>query len=221
MKHSETLPLVVLISGSGTNLQAIIDACSQQTINAKIRAVISNRPNVRGLERAQSAGIPAIVLDHQAFPDRSSYEQQLRLLIDAFDPGLVVLAGYMRILEPETVSHYHGRMLNIHPSLLPAHPGLHTHKKALDSGDAEHGASVHFVTPELDGGPVVLQVRIPVLNKDDEATLSARVLQQEHQLYPQAIDLFANGRLVLKDQKATLDGDVLDLPIQMTADSSL
>ena len=199
------LPIVVLISGSGSNLQSIIDA-SQGDLPVEIRAVISNKADAYGLERARQAGIPARVLNHQEYPDRVGYDSALRELIDSYQPGLVVLAGFMRILSAEFVRHYEGRMLNIHPSLLPRHRGLHTHAKAIEEGDSEHGATVHFVTPELDSGPIVLQARVPVEANDSPESLAARVLEQEHHIYPQAIEWFARGRLRLENGLALLDG---------------
>lgn len=154
--------LVVLISGSGSNLQALIDACNSKALNAEIVAVFSNKADAYGLLRAQQAGIPALALSPAEFSSRDDFDAALQAQIDEYQPDLLILAGYMRILTPAFVRHYHGRMLNIHPSLLPKYPGLHTHRKALENGDAEHGTSVHFVTEELDGGPVILQARIAV-----------------------------------------------------------
>ena len=199
------LPIVVLISGSGSNLQSIIDA-ARTGLPVDIRAVISNKADAYGLERARQAGIPARVLNHQEYPDRVGYDSALRELIDSYQPGLVVLAGFMRILSAEFVRHYEGRMLNIHPSLLPRHRGLHTHAKAIEEGDSEHGATVHFVTPELDSGPIVLQARVPVEANDSPESLAARVLEREHHIYPQAIEWFARGRLRLENGLALLDG---------------
>ncbi len=200
------LPVVVLISGSGSNLQAIIDAERRREIEIEIKAVISNRPGVLGLERAERAGIETRVIDHKEYADRRSFDTALAQAIDRYQPGLVVLAGFMRILTPEFVEHYLGRMLNIHPSLLPSFQGLNTHQRALDAGVAEHGVSVHFVTPELDGGPVVARASVPVRADDSAETLAARVLKEEHRIYPEAIGLFASGRLTLKNSEALLDG---------------
>ncbi len=214
---SETpLPLVILISGSGSNLQAIIDR-AQQDLPVEIRAVISNRADAYGLERARRAGIPTEVVDHSRWPDREGFEEALMAAIDRYQPGLVVLAGFMRILTPRFVQHYEGRMLNIHPSLLPRFQGLHTHRRALEAAETEHGASVHFVTEELDGGPVVLQVPVPVLPDDTEEQLAARVLEQEHRIYPQVIDWFARGRLRLEGGRVMLDGRPLDRPCTLDA----
>ena len=189
--------LVVLISGSGSNLQALIDACNSKALNAEIVAVFSNKADAYGLLRAQQAGIPALALSPAEFSSRDDFDAALQAQIDEYQPDLLILAGYMRILTPAFVRHYHGRMLNIHPSLLPKYPGLHTHRKALENGDAEHGTSVHFVTEELDGGPVILQARIAVLPDDTEDTLTARIQQEEHRIYPQVVNWFVQGRLAL------------------------
>jgi len=207
------LPIVVLISGRGSNLQAIIDAAAAD-LSFDIRAVISNRPRVAGLRRAQRAGIATEVLDHTDYPSREAYDQALQRLIDRCRPRLVVLAGFMRILTPRFVAHYRGRMINIHPSLLPAFPGLDTHQRALDAGVREHGASVHFVTDEVDGGPVIIQARVPVLSGDTAEVLAARVLEQEHQIFPQAIRWFAEGRLKLEGERVLLDGEPITAAIQ-------
>ncbi len=221
MSGHEKLRLVVLISGSGSNLQAIIDACDNGTIEGEVVAVISNRPDAYGLERARRAGIAAEVLDHTAFDDRAAFDRALIGQIDAHRPDLVVLAGFMRILTPAFVQHYSGRLLNIHPSLLPAYQGLHTHRRVLEAGDPVHGASVHFVTEELDGGPVILQAEVPVLPDDDEQTLAARVLEQEHRIYPTVIQWFAEGRLRLDPEHGVLlDGDRLHRPVRWPAAQS-
>ncbi|SDR85063.1 formyltetrahydrofolate-dependent phosphoribosylglycinamide formyltransferase [Halopseudomonas litoralis] len=196
--------IVVLISGSGSNLQAFIDTLHGRQAN--IVAVISNRDDAFGLERAARAGIPTAVLSHRAFADRASYDQALAALIDTHAPDLVILAGFMRILTAEFAHHYQGRLLNIHPSLLPKYPGLHTHQRALQAGDHEHGATVHFVTEELDGGPPILQSHVPVLSDDTPESLAERVRHTEHRLYPLAAMLYANGRLRLLDGRACLDG---------------
>ena len=198
--------IVVLISGSGSNLQAIIDGCADGRIAGHVAAVISNRPNVKGLERARNHNIEARTLDHTAFATREAFDQALAQCIDSYTPDLVILAGFMRILTPAFVNRYLGKMLNIHPSLLPKYPGLHTHQRAIDAGDAEHGVTVHFVTAELDGGPSVLQARVPVLTQDTASTLAARVLEQEHIIYPQAANWFCQGRLTLAHNQALLDG---------------
>ncbi|KAA6101794.1 MULTISPECIES: phosphoribosylglycinamide formyltransferase [unclassified Pantoea] len=201
--------LVVLISGNGSNLQSILDACESGRINGSVAAVFSNKASAYGLTRAQLASVPAHALSAQDFPDRDAFDRQLMQQIDAYAPDLVVLAGYMRILSPAFVAHYHDRLLNIHPSLLPKYPGLHTHRQALANGDAEHGTSVHFVTDELDGGPIILQARVPVFADDDEAEISARVQHQEHAIYPLVISWFVEGRLQMRAGKAWLDGEPL------------
>ena len=199
--------IVVLISGSGSNLQAFIDTLHGRQAN--IVAVISNRDDAFGLQRAALAGIPTAVLNHRAFTDRASYDRALAALIDSHAPDLVILAGFMRILTAEFVHHYQGRLLNIHPSLLPRYPGLHTHQRALEAGDQEHGATVHFVTEELDGGPAIVQSHVPVLPDDTADSLAERVRHTEHRLYPLAAMLYANGRLRLLDGRACLDGKPL------------
>lgn len=208
------LPLVILISGDGSNLQVIIDAAENEGLPIDIRAVISNNPAAYGLERAQRAGIPALAIDHRAYPGRGAFEAALQTAIDAYQPALVVLAGFMRILGTGFVTHYLGRMLNIHPSLLPAFTGLDTHRRAIEAGTAEHGASVHFVTSELDGGPVIIQARVPVLPDDDVKRLAARVLEQEHRIYPLVIRWFAEGRLRLENNQVLLDGKPLSNPVE-------
>ncbi|MGC7837330.1 phosphoribosylglycinamide formyltransferase [Pseudomonas wayambapalatensis] len=206
---SKTCNVVVLLSGSGSNLQALIDSTAATDSPARIRAVISNRPEAFGLQRAKAAGIDTAVLEHGGFDGREAFDAALVQLIDGFAPDLVVLAGFMRILSGDFVRHYQGRLLNIHPSLLPKYKGLHTHQRALDAGDAEHGCSVHFVTEELDGGPLVVQAVVAVAPGDDAQSLAQRVHQQEHQIYPLAVRWFAEGRLRLGEQGALLDGQPL------------
>ena len=201
----QPLPVVVLISGGGSNLQSIIDA-THAGLGIELRAVISNRPDAYGLERARRAGIPVAVLEHGEFDGREQYDQALAALIDRHHPALVVLAGFMRILSDGFVRHYQGRMLNIHPSLLPKFRGLNTHARAIEAGETEHGATVHFVTPELDAGPIVIQARVPVHDDDSPESLAARVLTEEHRIYPQAIAWYAAGRLSLEHGRACLDG---------------
>lgn len=201
--------LVVLISGSGSNLQAILDACQQGRIKASVVAVFSNKANAFGLERARNAGIAAHAISAADHESREAFDRQLMQEIDAWAPDLVVLAGYMRILSPAFVAHYHDRLLNIHPSLLPKYPGLHTHRQAIANGDSEHGTSVHFVTDQLDGGPVILQARVPVFSDDSEEEVVARVQHQEHAIYPLVISWFVEGRLVMRDNAAWLDGNPL------------
>lgn len=201
--------VVVLISGAGSNLQALIDSTRSDDNPARIRAVISNRADAYGLTRAQNAGIATQVLDHKAFDGREAFDAALIEAIDGFSPQLVVLAGFMRILTPGFVRHYAGRLLNIHPSLLPLYKGLHTHQRALEAGDAEHGCSVHFVTEELDGGPLVVQAIVPVQAGDTPESLAMRVHAQEHRIYPLAVRWFAEGRLRLGEHGAMLDGKPL------------
>ena len=201
--------VVVLISGSGSNLQALIDSITGDDHPARIRAVISNRADAFGLERARKAGIDTRVLDHKAYADREAFDAALIEAIDGYAPQLVVLAGFMRILTPGFVRHYQGRLLNIHPSLLPKYKGLHTHQRALEAGDSEHGCSVHFVTEELDGGPLVVQAVIPVESDDTPESLAQRVHVQEHRIYPLAMRWFAEGRLRLGQDGAELDGQAL------------
>lgn len=205
----KTCNVVVLLSGSGSNLQALIDSNSAGDSPMRIRAVISNRADAFGLERAKAAGIDTAVLAHTGFDGREAFDAALMALIDSFEPELVVLAGFMRILSGGFVRHYQGRLLNIHPSLLPKYKGLNTHQRALEAGDAEHGCSVHFVTEELDGGPLVVQAVVPVAMDDTAQALAQRVHLQEHQIYPLAVRWFAEGRLRLGEQGALLDGQPL------------
>ncbi len=215
----EPLPVVILISGGGSNLQALIDGATGGYLPIDIRAVISNQAQARGLKRAARAGIETRVLSHRDYSSREAYDADLLTLIETYNPGLVALAGFMRILTPGFALHYRGRLLNIHPSLLPRYRGLHTHARALEAGDLEHGASVHFVTEELDGGPLVLQVKVPVHADDDTDSLAARVLQQEHRIYPQAVRWFAEGRLRLSPSGAvSLDAGILAAPVIWTSD---
>ena len=198
--------IVVLISGNGSNLQALINACNDGRIRGRISAVFSNKANAYGLERAAQDGIPAHGLDPKSYADRASFDLALAQAIDHYQPDLLVLAGYMRILSAEFVQHYAGRMLNIHPSLLPKYPGLHTHRQALENGDQEHGTSVHFVTEELDGGPVILQAKVPIFSEDSEEDVVERVQTQEHSIYPLVVSWFTDGRLAMRDNAAWLDG---------------
>ncbi len=207
------LRVVVLVSGRGSNLKAIAAAADTGALPIRIAAVVSDRADAGALDWARERGIPAAVLSPRDFADRGAYGRALGDLVEGHAPQLVVLAGFMRILSDDFVLRFAGRMLNIHPSLLPRYPGLHTHRRALEAGDREHGASVHFVTPELDGGPVVLQARVPVLPGDDEDTLAARVLREEHVIYPRCVGWFAAGRLALRDGVVWLDGKPLDSPV--------
>lgn len=190
-------------------MQAIVEACQAGRVAGEVVAVISNKDGVAGLDKATAAGIPIAVLSHRDYPTREAYDADLQQLIDGYQPDLVVLAGFMRILTPAITRHYHGRMLNIHPSLLPKYKGVNTHQRALDAGDEEHGVSVHFVTEELDGGPVVLQAKVPVFAGDTAADLQQRVHTQEHAIYPLVVNWFCTGRLRLTDQGAELDGELL------------
>jgi len=202
--------IVVLISGSGSNLQAMIDACQNGTIHdTRIAAVISNKADAYGLERARLAGIDTVHLAVSDYSDRDAYDRAMAEKIDAFQPDLVILAGFMRILSHEFVSHYQGRMLNVHPSLLPKYTGLHTHQRAIEAGDKEHGTSVHFVTEELDGGPVILQAKVPVFDNDTVEDVTARVQQQEHRIYPLVANWFLQDRLSMVDEGAVFDGQRL------------
>ena len=207
--------LLVLISGRGSNLQAILDQAASGELPVEVAAVISNRPGVQGLERARQSGVLALELDHKNFADRPAFEAALIELIDRYQPDLVALAGFMRVLTPGFTDHYRGRLFNIHPSLLPKFRGLHTHERAIAAGETEHGASIHFVTAELDGGPVIVQAKVPVLPGDDPDTLAARVLEQEHRLYPLAIRWFAEGRLRLEGDRVWFDGEALAEPLQL------
>jgi phosphoribosylglycinamide formyltransferase 1 len=198
--------IVVLISGNGSNLQALLDQSAAGQLGGEVVAVVSNKAEAYGLERARMAGVATAVLSNKGYADRDSFDTALMALIDGYQPDLVVLAGFMRILTPGFVRHYAGRMLNIHPSLLPRYQGLHTHRRAIEAGDSEHGCSVHFVTEELDGGPVVLQARVPIFEGDDEATVADRVHVQEHAIYPLAVRWFCEGRLVMQQDQVFLDG---------------
>ncbi|UXZ95068.1 phosphoribosylglycinamide formyltransferase [Pseudomonas phytophila] len=204
-----TCDLVVLLSGTGGNLQAMIDSFKGGDHPARIRAVISNRADAFGLQRARDAGIDTSVLDHKDYDGREAFDAALIEVIDTYQPKLVVLAGFMRILTAGFVRHYQGRLLNIHPSLLPLYKGLHTHQRVLEAGDAEHGCTVHFVTEELDGGPLVVQSVISVEPNDTPSTLAQRVHVQEHHIYPLAIRWFAEGRLSLAAEGALLDGQLI------------
>lgn len=197
--------LVVLVSGSGSNLQSFIDACASGQLHAEVCAVISNNPNAGGLERAARANIPNLVIDHRNFDQREIFDQALTEMIDSFAPDVIILAGFMRILTPQFVTHYMGRLINIHPSLLPAYPGLHTHRRAIEAGDEQAGATVHFVTPELDGGPPIIQAPVPIEKADNEQTLAARVLGFEHIIYPLAVRWLCDDRLSMQEGVALLD----------------
>ncbi|MDM8565419.1 phosphoribosylglycinamide formyltransferase [Candidatus Halobeggiatoa sp. HSG11] len=202
-------PIVILISGRGSNLKAIIDAKDPLI---EIKAVISNKSQAGGLLYAKQNNIKTEVLNHKNFKTRLEFDQALQICIDKYQPELIVLAGFMRILSAEFVNHYQKRIINIHPSLLPTFKGLHTHKRVLEAKIKQHGASVHFLTEELDAGPVIIQAQVPVFSDDNEDTLAARVLNEEHRIYPQAIHWFAEGRLKLRGQQVFLDNQIIEVP---------
>lgn len=219
MSHeSKPLPIAVLISGSGSNLQAIMEAIDRGDVRARVSAVVSDQPDAFGLERAARAGVPAECIPSADHKDRDSYDAALARRLDDLAPGLVVLAGFMRILTPRVVERWEGRMLNIHPSLLPAYKGLHTYRRVLEAGERHHGTSVHFVTEELDGGPVIAQARLTIGPDDTEDTLRTRVLAMEHRLYPDVVGWFADGRLRHDGDRVLLDGRMLDAPVIRTED---
>lgn len=197
--------IVILISGRGSNMESLLDAVASGSLPVRVAAVLSNRPEARGLAIAAAKGVPTCVVDHKQFDSRESFDTAMAEAIDAFAPDLVVLAGFMRILSDGFVQHFAGRLINIHPSLLPSFPGLHTHQRALEEGVRVHGCTVHFVTPSLDHGPIIVQASVPVLDGDDEARLAARVLAQEHVIYPLAVRWFAEGRLRLVAGRVVLD----------------
>lgn len=207
---------VVLISGRGSNLSAILNAAQAPDYPAVIAGVVSNKADAHGLQLARDAGIAVSVVPNADYPDRAAYDAALQRAVDAYAPDLVVLAGFMRILTPGFVAHYAGRMINIHPSLLPSFTGLHTHQRALDAGVRLHGCTVHFVTAELDHGPIIAQAAVPVCDGDDARSLAARVLTVEHRLYPQAVRWFAEGRLRIEGQCVRLQGHT-EPPMALTA----
>ena len=209
--------IVILISGRGSNMEAIVRACQAEGWSGRIAAVISNRPDAAGLKFAASHGIATAVVDHKAFPDRDSFDAALAQVIDGFSPDLVVLAGFMRILTPGFVKRYAGRMLNIHPSLLPCFPGLHTHEAALAMGVKVHGATVHFVTADLDHGPIVLQAIIEVRQGDTPDSLAGRLLAQEHTIYPRVVRWFVEGRLSVEHGVVRVSPDESQLVIGVNA----
>ncbi len=205
----------ILISGSGTNLQSFIDKTGAGELDLDIAVVLSNKPGVAGLDRARKARIPVECVEHGGYPDRESFDAALNETLDRYSPDLIILAGFMRILTPVFIDHFAGKIFNIHPSLLPQYPGLDTHQRAIDAGDQWAGSTVHFVTEELDGGPLVIQGRVPVARDDTARSLAARVLKVEHQIYPEAAALFAAGRLEHRDGTAWLDGQRLEKPIAL------
>jgi len=208
----------ILISGSGTNLQAFIDAVAAGDLDLDLCVVLSNRPDAFGLERAEKAGIPTACIRHGDYPDRESFDRAVIEELDRFKPDLLVLAGFMRILSPMFVDHYEGRILNIHPALLPKYPGLNTHQRALDAGDEWHGSTVHFVTEKLDGGPRILQGRLRVDPEETAGELQTRVQAIEHQIYPEAAGLVGSGRVVFKDGKSWVDDEVAEEPFVRSYD---
>ena len=205
---TQSCRVVVLISGSGSNLQAIIDGCDDN-LKANVVGVISNKPDAYGLVRAHHSEIDTSCVIAQKGESRSDYDARLLAAVEKYQPDLIVLAGFMRILTDEFVSHYMGKMINIHPSLLPKYTGLNTHQRAIDAQDEEHGASVHFVIPELDAGPIILQAKVPVYSDDDAESLAERVHEQEHAIYPLVVKWFSLGRLVMKQGQAYLDGELI------------
>lgn len=213
----QLFPIVVLISGRGSNMRVLAEAAARGELPVSIRAVISDRADAAGLFTAAGLQIPVASLSPHDFADRPAFDSALAVLVASYEPRLVLLAGFMRILSASFIAPFAGRMLNVHPSLLPRYRGLHTHRRALENGDTVHGVSVHSVTEELDGGPVIIQGRLPVRADDTEATLSARVQSLEHRIFPQAVDWFARGRLQLDDRQAWLDGAPLDSPVIVDA----
>lgn len=210
-------PVVVLISGRGSNMLALAQHSAEPQAPYRIACVMSDQPEARGLSLAAGLGIATQALPAPKGMNRAEYDRSLAAAVRAHDPKLVVLAGFMRILSPQFVAEFSGRTLNIHPSLLPKYPGLHTHHRVLEARDPEHGATVHFVTEELDGGPAVIQGKVPVQLNDTEDTLAARVQAQEHRIYPLAVDWFCTGRLEYADRQARLDGRLLSTPVQYSS----
>lgn len=206
--------VAILISGSGTNLQAFIDAISQGTLTVEIVVVLSSRSDAYGLTRARDANIPTECVQNENYPDRAAFDEAMATTLERYKPDLLILAGFMRILTSTFVKRFEGRILNIHPALLPNFRGLNTHQRAIDAGEKWHGSTVHFVTEELDAGPMILQGRVPVLCDDTEFLLSARVQALEHKIYPEAAALFASGRLEFRNGESWLDDSRLDEPIQ-------
>ena len=215
------LPTAVLISGRGSNLKALIDARKSGALAVDLRGVISNRPQAAGLEFARAADVPELVVDHHDYPDRHAHEAAVAEALDRLAPELIVLAGYMRVLTAPFVARYLGRMINLHPSLLPRYPGLNTHARVLEAGDAWHGSSVHFVTPDLDAGPVLVQVRMRVEPVDDAETLAARLLPLEHRLLVGAVELFCDGRVQWRNGRVLLDGQPMQRPLELEDDGSM
>lgn len=215
------LSIAIVISGRGSNMRSIIEAKEKQYLDIDIKAVVSNKPDAAGIQYAADKGYRTEIVDQTLFEDRDSYNRTLKNRLEQLDADLIVLAGYMRILPPELVDTFAGRMINIHPSLLPEFTGLNTHRRALDAGKEKHGASVHFVTAELDGGPVIAQAEVPILKEDTEEILAQRVLQQEHRLYPAVIKLFEQNRIKCSGNYPVLDDAPLTEPITINANSDI
>ncbi len=211
--------VAILISGGGTNLQAFIDAVTEGSLDLEIQVVVSNQADALGLLRARDAGIPTECVRNADFPDRAAFDDALADTLARYTPDLLILAGFMRILTSAFVKRFEGKILNIHPALLPKYPGLNTHQRVIDAGESWHGSTVHFVTEELDAGPLILQGRVPVLSDDTERVLSARVQAVEHRIYPEAAALFASGRLKFKNGESWLDGSRLDEPLQFDGEN--
>lgn len=214
------LPIVILISGRGSNMRVIAELAAKGELPVTVSAVISDRAEAAGLATAAAMGIPTQTLSPRSYPDRAAYDTALADLVAKYQPGLIVLAGFMRILTANFIAPFADRIFNIHPSLLPNYRGLHTHRRVLQAAEALHGVSVHFVTEELDGGPTIIQACLDIRPDDTEASLSARVQRQEHRIYPQAIEWFARGRLQLRDHCVWLDGKPLDAPVMVDARGS-
>ncbi len=203
----------ILVSGSGTNLQSFIDQVADKRLDLDIAIVFSNRSDAYGLTRAKNAGLRTVCIEHGDFEDRETFDRAVAAALDTFETELIILAGFMRILSPWFVKHFEGKILNIHPALLPQYPGLHTHARVLEAGDTHHGSTIHFVTEELDGGPGILAGRIAVTPGETASELQARVQAVEHKIYPQAAQLFATGRITYKNGDAWMDGQILDSPV--------
>ena len=214
------LPIAILISGRGTNMRVIAERAAAGTLPVDVRVVISDQPAAEGLQTAAAMNIATHILSPRDFADRASYDQALVHLLTQYEPKLIVLAGFMRILTPHFIGAFADRILNVHPSLLPDYRGLHTHRRVLEAGEKLHGVSVHFVTEELDGGPVIVQAEVSVMPGDSETTLSARVQRAEHRIYPRVIDWLARGRLALQDGRVWLDGKPLDRPLREPAEAA-
>jgi phosphoribosylglycinamide formyltransferase-1 len=209
------LKAAILVSGSGSNLQSFIDQVADNRVDLEIAVVMANRRDAYGLTRAKNSGIETACIEHGQFADREAFDRAVAKELDRFEPALIILAGYMRILSPWFVRHFHGKILNIHPALLPLYPGLHTHDRVLKAGDSQHGSTVHFVTDELDGGPRIMAGRIAIRADDTADTLMSRVQAVEHQIYPQAAQLFAEGRVTYNDGNAWLDGKIMTDPLTL------